>query len=104
MAALCLRRTASRNNQASGPCDAKRFDAVVQRAHARSMNLQSQLVPAAYGDIGALFVAAWELFARDSKTCSVRQSRQLFEVLQTCRSNGRHSRLARSVGSLRHSD
>ena len=36
----------------------KRFDAVDHRAHARSMNLQSQLVPAGYDDIGALFVAA----------------------------------------------
>ncbi len=32
----------------------KRFDAVDHRAHARSMNLQSQLVPAGYGDIGAI--------------------------------------------------
>jgi hypothetical protein len=36
----------------------KRFDAVDHRAHARSTNLQSQLVRAGYGDIGTLFVAA----------------------------------------------
>jgi hypothetical protein len=36
-----------------------------------------------YDDIGALFVAARELFARDSNTCAVHQSHQLSEVLRT---------------------
>ena len=70
----------------------KRFDAVDHRAHARSMNLQSQLVPAGYGDIGALFVACLGIVRARQQTLRGDQSRQLSEVPRTCQSNGRHSR------------